>query len=174
MTTKAATAAAMRIQSLGRKRSKVVVTELLGSTPHRSTTMDTTSIAPLKRQYLTRSKAVAIPCKELQRQSRALAGLVVLSSWHVVNCCVSTTLVLGYKVWSTFGDCVCLLSLVPVGSLLAAGWVTFRSAVGLVGLHGLYACVLWLFFLLLLALLSFCIASLLASVVACFQPGGSR
>ena len=73
MIIEAATAEIMRIQSPGRKRSKAAVTEPPGSIPHRSAAKDITSIAPLKRQYLTQSKAATIPCMELQRQSKAPA-----------------------------------------------------------------------------------------------------
>ncbi|KAJ6976273.1 hypothetical protein NC653_031959 [Populus alba x Populus x berolinensis] len=68
MTTEAATAEVIRTQSPDRKRSKVAVTKPPGSISHRSAAIDTTSIAPPKRQYITRSKAAAI------RQSKAPAA----------------------------------------------------------------------------------------------------
>ncbi|KAL3567802.1 hypothetical protein D5086_030453 [Populus alba] len=68
MTTVAAIAEAMRTQSPDRKRSKVVVTEPLGSISHHSAAIDTSSTVPLNRQYITQSKAAAI------RQSKAPAA----------------------------------------------------------------------------------------------------
>lgn len=46
MSTEATTTAAMRTQSLGRKRSKATVTELSGSIPHHSEAMGIASVAP--------------------------------------------------------------------------------------------------------------------------------
>ncbi|KAJ6981093.1 hypothetical protein NC653_024473 [Populus alba x Populus x berolinensis] len=68
MTTEAATAGVMSTQAPDRKRSKVAVTEPPQSISHHSAAIDTSSTTPPKRQYITRSKAVAI------RQSKAPAA----------------------------------------------------------------------------------------------------
>jgi hypothetical protein len=73
MSTEAATVGALRPRSPGYKRSKVATSERSSSNPpiHHSEAGITVVVAPSMRQYLTRSKAAAIPCLGLQRKSKA-------------------------------------------------------------------------------------------------------
>jgi len=71
MSTEAAIAGALRPQSPGRKRSKAVATKLSGST--HSEAKATAAVGPPTRQYLTRSKAAAIPYLGSQKKSKAPA-----------------------------------------------------------------------------------------------------
>ncbi|KAJ6882020.1 hypothetical protein NC651_028587 [Populus alba x Populus x berolinensis] len=76
MSTKDATAGPLRTQSPGRKRSKVVGTELPNTLPEKVGTTP----APLKRQYLTRSKATGIPCMRPQPKNPARVFQLLHSS----------------------------------------------------------------------------------------------
>jgi hypothetical protein len=75
ISTEAAIVVALRPQSPGHKRSKAAATELPSSTPsiHESVAEVTAAVAPPTRQYLTRSKAAAIPCLGSYRKSKAPA-----------------------------------------------------------------------------------------------------
>ncbi|KAJ6977297.1 hypothetical protein NC653_029262 [Populus alba x Populus x berolinensis] len=71
-----ATAGPLKTQSPGRKRSKVVGTELPNTLPRKVGTTP----APSKRQYLTRSKATAIPCMGPQPKNPARVFQLLHSS----------------------------------------------------------------------------------------------
>ncbi|KAL3575178.1 hypothetical protein D5086_023279 [Populus alba] len=103
-----ATAGPLKTQSPGRKRSKVVGTELPNTLPRKVGTTP----APSKRQYLTRSKATAIPCMGPQPKNPAGVfqllhssddsaphppsdGLFLLSS-RVCGSCLYGSLLLGW------------------------------------------------------------------------------